>query len=412
MNLGRQDVIVVGAGIIGISSAYYLKKNNPKKKVLVIDRNVDAGCGNTSKAAGMFRHIFASTHNAKLSFASISFYKHLQKTGHEIGLKEIGYLWLLSERQYSKLEVAIHAMRHRGIEMKFANELVEIPGLRLNPDHKDPEVNLLKLPNIHAGLYCQGCGELDQTQLVTYYKKEFLRLGGKILFQTNVKSLQISPPPDFGIPLIWQNAKIDGVRTDKGELKADKIVLATGAYSKTLLDPLGIADFSRPKKRQLFQVKCPQLESLTELPFTVLPRAGVFLKPEKSAKAFTVGGADDLGRPFDVDDHPNRTYYEYNIHPILIKYFPAFEKARVINAQAGSYYINYLDKTPFVFEKHSMIIVSGCSGSGIMKADAIGRIVDALYRGEHHATLHGDSEFTVDDIGVESRSAEKESFVL
>jgi len=30
------DVLVIGAGILGLSSAYYLKKENPGKKVVVI----------------------------------------------------------------------------------------------------------------------------------------------------------------------------------------------------------------------------------------------------------------------------------------------------------------------------------------------------------------------------------------
>ncbi|MDH5390463.1 MAG: FAD-binding oxidoreductase [Candidatus Bathyarchaeota archaeon] len=53
------DIIVVGAGIIGMSSAYHLQKN-PDKKILVIDKEPGAGQGNTAKAAGMFRNTFSS----------------------------------------------------------------------------------------------------------------------------------------------------------------------------------------------------------------------------------------------------------------------------------------------------------------------------------------------------------------
>jgi len=39
------DVLVVGAGIIGLSSAHHIKKSNPDLSVLVVDRNASAACG-------------------------------------------------------------------------------------------------------------------------------------------------------------------------------------------------------------------------------------------------------------------------------------------------------------------------------------------------------------------------------
>ena len=49
------NIIIVGAGIIGMSSAYNSQENNPDKKILVIGKEPGAGQGNTAKAAGMFR---------------------------------------------------------------------------------------------------------------------------------------------------------------------------------------------------------------------------------------------------------------------------------------------------------------------------------------------------------------------
>ena len=36
------DIIIVGAGIIGMASAYHLQKNNPDKKILIIDKESGA----------------------------------------------------------------------------------------------------------------------------------------------------------------------------------------------------------------------------------------------------------------------------------------------------------------------------------------------------------------------------------
>ena len=56
----RYDVLVVGAGIIGLSSAYHLKQNHPELSVLIIDRAPAAGQGDTAKSNAAVRDTFTS----------------------------------------------------------------------------------------------------------------------------------------------------------------------------------------------------------------------------------------------------------------------------------------------------------------------------------------------------------------
>jgi len=419
------DIIIVGAGIIGMSSAYYLKKNNPNKKILVIDKEPGAGQGNTAKAAGMFRNTFSSRTSQVLSDTSINFYSHLQnEMNYDIRLKKTGYLWLLSKQQFDEYSLIIKKMIEHGIEIKILkkDELKKIPKLNLELDKSCEETKYLGLQNIHTGLLGTKCGELDQSELVNFYKEEFEKWGGEILFNIKVHGLIITPKNEFGgPPFVWQTPKVNGVSTKNGEIYGDRIVIATGAYSHELLDPIGIDSYSRPKKRQLFQLQGPDLEKLLYvkgfnekgiLPFTILPKSGVYVKPDEIEKGFWTGCADDLGRPFSLDVTPEKSFYEFNIRPILAKYFPQFESARIANKLAGLYACNTIDGNPYVFERHGLIIISGCSGSGIMKADAIGRIVDALYRRKGEAELYGNVKFKVSDLGVEKRNVEKEEFTI
>ena len=419
------DTIIVGAGIIGMSTAYHLQKNNPRKKILVIDKEPGAGQGNTAKGAGMFRNTFSSRTNQILSDTSIDFYVHLQnEMNYDIRLKKTGYLWLLSRRQFDEHSQIIKKMMNHGIEIKMLekDELEKIPKLNLELDKTDEEAQYMGLENVDKGLLGLKCGELDQSELVRFYKEEFEKLGGETLFNTKVDALIVTPKNEFGLPpFVWQDSKINGVSTKNGEIHGDKIVIATGAYSSELLDPIGIDCHSKPKKRQLFQVQGPDLEELLHvegfneegiLPFTILPKSGVFIKPDELGRRFWAGCADDLGRPFSLDVAPEKSFYEFNIHPILTKYFPQFGSARIANKVAGLYACNTIDRVPYVFERYGLIIVSGCSGSGIMKADAIGRIVDALYRGKEKAELYGNMKFKVSDLGVEKRNVENEEFVI
>jgi len=59
-----------------------------------------------------------------------------------------------------------------------------------------------------------------------------------------------------------------------------------------------------------------------------------------------------------------------------------------------------------------MIVIGGDSGSGIMKADSLGRIVDALYRGEEYAVLFGGFHYPVSRISIKRRKVESEEWVI
>ena len=74
----RYDVLVVGAGIIGLSSAYHIKETHPELSVVIIDRAPAAGQGDTAKSNAALRDTFTSTVNRTLARSSIEFYKHVQ----------------------------------------------------------------------------------------------------------------------------------------------------------------------------------------------------------------------------------------------------------------------------------------------------------------------------------------------
>jgi FAD-dependent oxidoreductase domain-containing protein 1 len=79
---------------------------------------------------------------------------------------------------------------------------------------------------------------------------------------------------------------------------------------------------------------------------------------------------------------------------------------------AGLYEINSIDGQPIIFEENGVLVVGGASGSGILKADAIGTIAAALYNGEEYAYLYGDRKFKVSDLGLRNRSVEPEKLVI
>ena len=79
---------------------------------------------------------------------------------------------------------------------------------------------------------------------------------------------------------------------------------------------------------------------------------------------------------------------------------------------AGQCHNNTLDGNPYVSRRSNLTVVAGASGSGIMKCDAIDRVVAALHLGMESAELFGGGSFEVAALGVEHRRVEPEALLL
>ena len=432
--------MIVGAGIMGVASAFHLKRNNPDKQILLIDRFGSPGQGNTGRSNAMFRNTFSSADNQVLSNSTIDFYLHLQEELKvDLGLQQIGYLWLMSDEQLSTSETFLDGMERNGIEIRrLSREELghRMPGMVTDFDSNE-EARLMALPSIEGGVFGPKCGRLDPDKLVRYYAREFLRMGGLVAFNTNAAKLLVGPPNRLGIdgePFVWQDSRIEGIRASGAfneTISSDTVVLACGAWGNELLEPAGIDGHVSAKKRQLFSVSAKGTKELEELlhtkdfnplgllPLVILPKAGVHFKPVSEEDDFWIACEDEVNRPFiHLPDHDlvgyaaEQEYYERSINPILSAYFPEFRNVRVKAKWAGLYSYNTLDYLPFVFRQDNLIVVGGDSGSGIMKGDSLGRIVDAVYRDEEEASLYGDVQYGTSKIGFGRRSVEREEWII
>jgi glycine/D-amino acid oxidase-like deaminating enzyme len=287
---------------------------------------------------------------------------------------------------------------------------------------------MMGLGDVRKGILIPKAGLIDVDSLVKFYESEFLRLGGHVQYNTEVKEVVVEPRQPLGMPgepYFWQDSTVTGVKTSKGLVKAKKTIIATGAWVSQLLDPVGIESFVKAKKRQVFSVKA-KTEALKKLlfsreftdagclPFTILPKPSAYIRPAPEEDALWLAYADEFPRAFKIEDdpQPEENYYTYGLYQVMSKYFPQFTGCQPFSAFAGLYEINSIDGQPLIFEENGLMVVGGASGSGILKADAVGRIAAALYNGEEYALLYGGKGFKVSDLGLKHRSVEPEKLVI
>jgi glycine/D-amino acid oxidase-like deaminating enzyme len=423
------DILVIGAGVLGLSSAYYMKKSNPSRRIIVIDKYSGPGQGNSAKSEGGFRNVFTSETNYLLADTSIDAFKHIQEDlNYDIKLDFIGYLWLFSQQQHENLKPAIESILERGEDVRILTleELKEtIPGL-VTTFIDDEEVELLGIEDIVVGVYGKKCGGLDADALLRAYEQEFIKLGGEVMYNTEATKLILKPIEELGLPgepFVWQEKIIIGAETNKGEISANKTVVAAGVWADQLLNPLGIESFQKPKKRQIFAFKDPKLEPFLKveglnehgvMPLTILPKANILFRPELNEGSIWLACADNLGRKFELeeDPQPEEDYYTNDVYYVLVKYFPCFTDVRPMNMWAGQYAINSLDETPVLYSIPGLYYIGAASGSGIMKADSLGRVLEALVNGEDYAELYGGKKFKVSHLGIKHRHVDHEDFVI
>ena len=175
------DIVIVGAGILGVSAAFYLQKNNPSKQILLLDRLPAAGQANTAMSAAAVRNMFASSTNQLLTDSSVKYTEHIQEEeGFDLTFEKCGYLWLLSESQYKgdSVQMWIERMKSSQISCEVYDKAQlkeKIPGLNVDFSD-DEEAELMNLKEVSYGLFGADCGILDPTKLVEYYLQEFTKI--------------------------------------------------------------------------------------------------------------------------------------------------------------------------------------------------------------------------------------------
>jgi len=421
------DVLVIGSGVMGLSSAYHLKRLNPGKRVVLIERLGAPGQGSTAKSAGGYRDLLLSGTNRLLAEATIEWLRHIQtETDHDVKMTNTSYLYLLGESQYRQRKPLFEELGEAGIGLKTydTGELKALIPDLVTDFGGDEEAEMMGLEPIEIGVQGLNCGSVDTDSLSRCIEALFLGLGGEVHYNTTADRLILGAEKELGIPgepFVWQGAVVKGAETSLGEIRADTTVVAAGVWSERLLDPLGFDSMTRPKKRCMFVFKDPRLERLLYtkgfneegvIPVTQMSDAGVYLKAEASEGSLWLGVTEDLGREYGLEDDPQAEAETYsgNAYHALVKYLPCFEGVRPVNSWAGQRAINRFDKIPVVEGMPGLIYVGGATGNGIMKCESLGRVVAAHYAGEEEAELYGGRRVRVSDISVKDRRVEKERF--
>jgi glycine/D-amino acid oxidase-like deaminating enzyme len=417
------DTIVVGAGVLGSATAYHLVLADPDRRVLLLDRNPRPAMGNTRRSVALFRGLFTSATNRALACSTMAFFDHLEgELGHSLNVDRYGYYWMLGEGRLAALRGPLEALEREGhqVEVHDRGQVLARLGDGIVMDPRSPEGTGPMEP-VAGAVFAGNAGTLSPTRLARWYEASFRELGGRVEYGFPVDRL-VPGSGTGGGPRVWEEGRVVEAEGPVGRRRASRFVVAVGAWTPSLLEPLGIDAHVRPKTRQAFGLVGEGPRALHEgngfaggrLPVLVLPTAGVYLKPVRSQAMLLAGCADSFGRPYALEDDPlpEQGFLDEQMRPVIQAYLPAMKGAGVKVSWAGQYHYNTLDGNPFVFKESNVTVVAGASGSGIMKSDAIGRVASAVHRDGTSVRLFDGREMDVRDLGLMDRRVEPEGLII
>lgn len=403
------DHLIIGAGVVGTATAYHLKRMDPDASVLVIDKEKRAGAGNTAKSAALYRNIFSSPISQKLSTSSIKYYLEL---GDTIQMRPIGYLWIFSEDQWDRSIEAIKTLDQSRDSFDVLDRNSIIKMMKINSEGAE------HFPSVDRGIHGHLCGSLSGMGLAQHYLKEFISLGGEVRMETEITNIDLHGNGSRYAP--WDRAGISSISDREGNsFRSGTYLFATGAWTQEILGTLGVFTGVLPKKRQLFGIRIDDPQQIVndlapgDAPAMILPAGGTYIKPILDRNLMVLGLADGIGQPYTMSDPGHdEEYFSKAIMPVINHYFPGLKDYELKMKWAGYYAYHWPDKNPVIENDGNIFWASGTSGSGIMKADGIGRAAAAKLLGYEQVELFDGDTIKVTDLSLRDRNTGHEKFVI
>jgi heterotetrameric sarcosine oxidase gamma subunit len=214
---GRAQVVVVGGGIAGSSVAYHLAGIGITD-VLVLERHRIAS-GTSWHAAGLVARVRGSHPMTELADYGVDMYRGLaEETGVDVHFRPTGSLTLAeSQERMTELGYADAMARHHGIEA----HLLDPPEL--------PEVWPLSSTDGIAGALLQpGDATVNPGHAALALAKGAHDRGVTIREGVRVAEL------------LLDRRTVSGVRTSRGDVDAESVVLACGLWTRDLAATVGV----------------------------------------------------------------------------------------------------------------------------------------------------------------------------
>ena len=217
------DVVIVGAGVHGLATAYYLGSQHGIRKVALLEKGY-LGSGNSGRNTAIIRSNYRTPEGIPFYQASVKLYEELSR--------ELGWNMLFSQCGHLTLghtDSAVNGLRVRAEN----NQVLGVDSRMIFPDEIRRLVPAMDLSDrarfpVLAALYHPPGGIIRHDAVVWGYARACDRMGIEIHTFTEVTGMRV------------ENGTVRSVLTNRGEVAAGAVVNATAGWASSISKMAGV----------------------------------------------------------------------------------------------------------------------------------------------------------------------------
>jgi sarcosine oxidase len=212
------DVIVIGGGAVGLAAAWHAARRG--RTVLVLEQSELPGDrGSSSGAERQWRYQYAQEDLARLVQQARPLWRELEETGGRRLIHQTGSLWFgdpAESTNEGQISAAIEILDRIGVRYE-----------RVSAQQIEERFHFARLPGHYEGFYQPDGGSVDVQGTLWVLYTQARSLGARL--RPGERVLEINPDGEGVF-----------VRTAVGRYRAEHVILAAGAFTNELLEPLGV----------------------------------------------------------------------------------------------------------------------------------------------------------------------------
>jgi FAD-dependent oxidoreductase domain-containing protein 1 len=360
MRKDMYDVIIVGGGIMGCCTAYYLVSGDNTLNIAVIEPDPTYAQASTTLSMANVRIQFSLKENIQISqYAGEIFETFADDMAVEgikpgIDYKREGNLFLIDNQDREAALEALALQKNLGCRVEWWS----IETIKQHFPLSEPI-------GLAGGTFGPNDGHLDPYSLLMGYKNKARALGVTFIID---KVLEITR----------NSLGVSGVMLAGNKRLGAKIVInCAGARAAQVALTAGVKLPIIPRKRQVFVLDAA-VKPEKPLPLTILP-SGLYFRTDTGGQILLGKSMEEDPAEFEFTWHQER--FIDLLWPELVTLVPGFDRLKLVRGWAGLYAENTFDGNAILGEWpecRGFYLANGFSGHGLQQAPAVGRYLSEL----------------------------------
>lgn len=354
----QTDVVVIGGGIMGTSTSYFLTRDSDLEVVLLEKDHVASG--STGDSSGILRHHYDDQEiYSRMAWWSHQFYRDFEDyTGQKLAYNRCPMVRFATEENREKVQEGYEILRS-----------LDIPATRYENDVLTEQYPMIETETFEFAVSDDEAAYADGTDAAAGFTRAAQHRGATIVTGVAVEKVTT------------RNDEITGIETEMGRIECGAVVIAAGPWTPNIMDRLKIQIPLETTREQVFILE-PN-EEFANRYLDLLPSCGPsgswYIRPDFGGCVLlaTHHSPETVNPDFYSDSPDQQTLLE--LVEELEMLIPGLAESDVKGQYCGIY-----STTPdhdFVIDQvgpEGCYVACGFSGHGFKHGPAVGKVLRDL----------------------------------